>query len=301
MFAAPPAITAEIFSKVPESLRIRDNPVTKFGTVRDCFLEGPSFDRAGNLYCVDIDYGRIFRIDPEGNFDVVVQYDGAPNGLKFHKNGQIFIADHKKGLLTLDPVTRKVETVLPGAHGEPFKGLNDLVFAENGDLYFTDQGNSGMQDPCGRVFCLRNNGKLDLLLDTVPSPNGLVLTPDEKSLYVAVTRANNVWNLPLNQFQDGIPTRVGTFVYLHGGTGPDGMAMSAEGHLLVAHVGFGAIWVFDFRGVPVLRIDSPTGRLTTNMAFGGKDNKSLFITESATGTILRAELPFAGLTLFSHR
>jgi gluconolactonase len=301
MFAAPPAITAEIFTQVPESLRIRDNPVVKFGTARDCFLEGPSFDRAGNLYCVDIDYGRIFRIDTQGNFEVVVHYDGSPNGLKFHQNGQIFIADHKKGLLTLDPATKKLQVVLKGAYGEPFKGLNDLVFAANGDLYFTDQGNSGMQDPAGRVFCLRNDGRLDLLLDNVPSPNGLVLTPDEKTLLVAVTRSNTVWNVPLNQFQDGIPTRVGTFIYLQGGIGPDGMAMSAEGHLLVAHVGFGAVWVFDYRGVPVLRIDSPTGRLTTNMAFGGKDNKSLFITESASGTILRAELPFAGLTLFSHR
>jgi gluconolactonase len=300
MFAAPPAITAEIFTSLPEALRIRENQVMKFGTFRDCFLEGPSFDRAGNLYCVDIDYGRIFRIDPEGNFEVVVHYDGSPNGLKFHQNGQIFIADHKKGLLTLDPATKKLEIVLRGAHGEPFKGLNDLVFAANGDLYFTDQGNSGMQDPAGRVFCLRHDGKLDMLLDNVPSPNGLVLTPDEKNLYVAVTRSNTVWNIPLNQFQDGMPTRVGTFIYMHGGTGPDGMAMSAEGHLLVAHVGFGAVWVFDNRGVPVLRIDSPTGRLTTNMAFGGKDNKSLFITESATGTILRAELPFAGLKLFSH-
>jgi gluconolactonase len=301
MFAAPPAVTAEIFTQVPESLRIRENPVMRFGVARDCFLEGPSFDRAGNLYCVDIYYGRIFRIDAQGNFEVVTQYDGRPNGLKIDRDGRIFIADHTKGLLTLDPASGKVSTVLNEAYGEPFKGLNDLIFSTDGDLYFTDQGSSGMHDPSGRVFCLRTDGRLDMLLDNVPSPNGLALSPDEKTLYVAATRSNTIWNVPLAQFQHGIVKRVGIFVHLNGGTGPDGLAVSAQGHVLVAHVGFGAVWVFDNRGVPVLRIDSPTQHAVTNMAFGGKDNRSLFITESGSGSILKTELPFAGAPMFSHR
>jgi gluconolactonase len=301
MFAAPPAVTAKVFTKVPESLRVRDNPVMRFGVARDCFLEGPSFDRAGNLYCVDIYYGRIFRIDPKGDFEVVTQYEGRPNGLKIDKEGRIFIADHTQGLLTLDPASGKVTTVLKEAYGEPFKGLNDLVFATNGDLYFTDQGATGMQDPSGRVFCLRADGRLDILVDNVPSPNGIALSPDEHNLYVAATRSNTIWNLPLAQFENGVVRRVGIFTHMNGGTGPDGLAVSAEGHVLVAHVGFGAVWVYDDRGIPVLRIDAPAGRLTTNMAFGGPDRRSLFITESSTGTILRAELPFAGATLYSHR
>ena len=68
----------------------------------DSFLEGPSFDRKGNLYCVDIPFGRVFRVDLRGRWELVVQYDGWPNGLKLHKDGRVFIADYKRGLMLLD-------------------------------------------------------------------------------------------------------------------------------------------------------------------------------------------------------
>ncbi|WP_322470162.1 SMP-30/gluconolactonase/LRE family protein [Hydrogenophaga sp. SNF1] len=279
---------------------MRDKPIVRNGVIRDSLLEGPSFDAQGNLWCVDMVYGRIFRIDPAGRFELAAQYDGNPNGLKFHADGRIFIADHQRGLLTLEPVSGRVETVLAGFGGEPFRGLNDLHFSSTGDLYFTDQGSSGLEAPAGRVFCLRADGRLDLLVDNAPSPNGIVLSADEKTLHVAVTRANAVWNIPLALAPQGRARRVGLFVQLSGGTGPDGLAMSEDGHLLVAHVGMGVVWVFDPLGVPVLRIDAPSGRGTTNLAFGGQDRKTLFITESASATILRVNLPFAGKRLFSN-
>lgn len=73
---------------------------------------------------------------------------------------------------------------------ERFKGPNDLIVASNGDVYFTDQGQTGVTDPTGRVYRLSPNGKLDTLLDNGVSPNGLVLSLDERVLYVAMTRAN---------------------------------------------------------------------------------------------------------------
>jgi len=300
MYPAPPAVTAEIFTRLPDELRVHATPVRMSGIVRDSLLEGPSFDREGNLYCVDIPYGRIFRVDPQGRFTLVKQYEGRPNGLKIHRDGTLYIADHALGLLTLDPASGRLETLLGSAWGEPFRGLNDLHFAANGDLYFTDQGSTGLEGPEGRVFCLRADGRLDRLLDHVPSPNGIVLTPDEKTLLVAVTRANAVWNVPLHLHAPGVVRRVGTFIHLSGGTGPDGLAMSEEGHLLVAHVGMGVVWVFDRRGIPVLRIDAPSGHGTTNMAFGGEDRRTLYITESASGTILRVALPFRGAPMFSR-
>src|SRR5690606_37819119 len=104
-----------------------------------------------------------------------------------------------------------------GAEG--FKGVNDLFFAANGDLYFTDQGQTGLQDPTGRLFRLRADGRLDCLLDNVPSPNGLVMNLEETALYLAVTRANAIWRVPL--LRDGGTTKVGNFVQLTGGWGPD--------------------------------------------------------------------------------
>jgi gluconolactonase len=298
VYAAPPVIKSEVFARVPDRLRARENPRRQSGVARDCFLEGPSFDRAGNLYVTNIPYGQIFKLSPQGEFTLVGEYDGEPNGLKIHKDGRIFIADHKQGLLLLDSASGKVEPYLDRPHGERFKGLNDLVFANNGDLYFTDQGESGLHDPTGRLYRLRAEGRLELLLDNVPSPNGLVLTPNEDILYLAVTRNNAVWRVPL--LEDGNLGRVGIFIQMSGGMGPDGMAIDAEGNLAVCHVGMGSIWLFSRLGRPIAEIQSCAGIGTTNAAYGGPDGKTIYVTESETGTILRAQLEVPGKPMYSH-
>lgn len=300
MFAAPPNIETEIFARVPDSMRARGSKLRhQSGVARDCFLEGPSFDRAGNLYVVNIPYGQVFKVTPSGDISLVAEYDGEPNGLKIHRDGRIFIADHKQGLMGLDPASGTVTALLDRPHHERFKGLNDLIFTKTGDLYFTDQGESGLHDPTGRLYRLRTDGRLELLLDNVPSPNGLILTPNEEILYLAVTRANAVWRVPLQP--DGTLGRVGTFIQMSGGTGPDGMAMDETGSLAVAHVGMGSVWLFSKFGRPFAELRSPAGILTTNVAYGGPDRKTLYITESETGTILRAELQVPGMLLYSHR
>ena len=304
MFAAPPAIKTTVFARLPDTLRARENPRQQSGVPRDSFLEGPSFDRAGNLYVVNIPYGQVLRVSREGDFAVIAEWDGEPNGLKIHKDGRIFIADHKQGLMLLDPASGKVEAFFDRPRRERFKGLNDLIFAKNGDLYFTDQGEADLRDPTGRLFRLRaprdgQGGTLDLLLDNVPSPNGLVLTQNEDILYLAVTRGNAVWQVPLNP--DGTLGRVGIFIQMSGGTGPDGMAMDSEGNLAVCHVGLGSVWLFSRLGRPLYEISSCTGHATTNAAYGGADGRTLFITESETGTILQARLEAPGLPLYSHQ
>ncbi len=201
------------------------------------------FDREGNLYCVDIPWGRVFKIDPKGGFTLLAEYDGEPNGLKIHRDGRIFIADYKNGIVVLDPVTGKVEPFLARVRLERLKAVNDLVFASNGDMYFTDQGLTGLHDPTGRVFRVRADGRVDCLLDNIPSPNGIVLDPSETVLYVAVTRANAIWRVPL--MRDGTVAKVGNFIQLSGGGGPDGLAMDEAGNLCVAHIGIGAVWLFN--------------------------------------------------------
>src|SRR5439155_3117775 len=121
--------------------------------------------------------------------------------------------------MLLDPSNGKVEPFFDRPRRERFKGLNDLIFAKNGDLYFTDQGEADLRDPTGRLFRLRDNGTLDLLLDNVPSPNGLVLTPNEDILYLAVTRGNAVWRVPANP--GGTLGRVGHFIQIAGRPAPD--------------------------------------------------------------------------------
>jgi gluconolactonase len=291
-FGPPPkVIQTEIFATVPDRYR------TSTRNGKKCFLEGPSFDREGNLYFVDIPCGRVFRISTKGEWDVIADYDGEPNGLKIHKDGRIFLADHKNGIMLLDPKSGSVTTFIEGPTKERFKGVNDIIFAKNGDMYFTDQGNTGLTDPTGRVYRYTAAGKLQCLIDNAASPNGLVLNVRENALFVALTRANAIWRLPIDN--DGAVNRVGLFVQLFS-PGPDGMALDERGNVLVAHPGLGTVWGFSKYGVPVYEIKSCGGEMTTNMAYGGEDRKTLFITDSKAGNILMAHMPVAGKAMYSH-
>lgn len=302
MFGAPPEIQTEVFTSMPDEYR-RPGQRTVWadtmllGGIVDCFLEGPSFDKAGNLWVVDIPFGRIFRISPAGEWTLVSEYDGEPNGLKLHADGRVFIADHKQGIVALDPATGKVSPVLDRSRLEGFRGCNDLFFAADGSLYFTDQGQTGLQDASGRLFRLRGDGRLDCVLAGIPSPNGLVTALGEQILYLAVTRDNAVWRVPM--LADGVATKVGVFVQMSGGlAGPDGMALDVAGNIAVAHAGLGTVWLFSRLGEPIARIRSCRGLMTTNVAYGGADNKTLYITESETGTILTAAMSEPGRPMY---
>jgi gluconolactonase len=157
-----------------------------------------------------------------------------------------------------------------------------------------------MNDPTGRAYRLRSTGELDLLFNGFAGPNGLVLNKEEISLYVAATRTNNIICIPLLPNRKGVG-KMGMFIQLSGSpTGPDGMALGEDGSLVIVHAGFGTVWVFSPLGRPIYRIKSCAGMRTTNVAFGGEDRKTLFITEAQEGVILKAKLPFAGKKMYSH-
>ena len=301
LLQAPEIRELELFSAMPESLRRRERSAwadaNRGGAVTDSFLEGPVFDDAGNLYVTDIPWGRILRIDPQGAWTLVAEYDGEPNGMKFLDAGTLLITDYKNGLMRLDVASGQVSPYLERRNSERFKGVNDLVFDSQGNLYFTDQGQSGLHDPSGRLYRLRPNGQLDLLLANVPSPNGVALSPDERVLYLAVTRGNCVWRVPL--LPDGSVSKVSQFFTSYGPSGPDGLAVDAQGRLLVANPGLGLVWVLNGRAEPVQVLRGVPGSSTTNLAFGGADRRQLYVTDSTHGHVLRATMDVTGLAL--HR
>lgn len=304
MYALPLEISTSVFASVPEELRMKGprSPwfVERPHAASHSFLEGPSFDREGYLYCVDMPYGRIFRISPRGEFSVAAHYDGEPNGLRIHKDGRIFIADRRYGVMVMEPNSSKPpRPILDASVVQGFRGLNDLTFASNGDLYFTDQGETGLHDPAGSLYRLRADGKLEQLLSGLAGPNGLAMNADDSTLYLNMSRTNTIWSVPLRP--DGGIHRVGIFIYLSGSTGgPDGLALDHEGGLAVAHSGLGTVWLISKLGEPTHRIRSCQGTRTTNIAFGGPERKTLFITESHTGSILQAAVPVPGKLLYSH-
>ena len=302
-FEPPQLIEADVFAAVPARLR-KGGAASSWiaanhpGSKLDCFLEGPAFDREGNLYMVDIPYGRILRMSPKGEFDVAAEYDGWPNGIAIHRDGSVYIADYRRGILRLDPKTGRVGDLLTHNQSESFKGVNDLTFALNGDLYFTDQGQTGIHDPTGRVYRHSVEGRLDCLISNGPSPNGIVLDPQDQVLYVAMTRANCMWHCPL---KGGGIAKAGVFAVLPGIHGPDGLAMDEAGNLAAAHARPGIVWLFSPLGEPLCRVQSRNkGSRMTNMAYGGVDRKTLYVVDSYRGEILTAAMPVAGKVLYSH-
>jgi gluconolactonase len=297
----PPTVRPlEVFTSMPDHFRrtgVRSlwADVNQGGRLADSFLEGPVFDEEGNLFVTDIPFGRVFRIDPQGEWDLVAQWDGEPNGMKFLNPKQLLVTDYRNGLVVLDIASGQVRPYLERRNSERFKGVNDLVFDSRGNLYFTDQGQTGLHDPTGRVYRLGPDGRLDMLLSNVPSPNGIVLSKDERFLFVAATRGNCVWRMPL--LADGSVSKAGQFFTSYGPSGPDGLAMDDSGRLLVANPGLAYVWVLNPRAEPEEVLTGPAGASVTNLAFGGPDRKTVFCTDSTHGHILRADMTVAGCPL----
>ena len=294
-------IKAEVFTSMPGKFRRKgrtkwSDPNRQHAEI-ECFLEGPAFDRQGNLFIVDTAFQRIFRISPKGDWDLVVQYDGWPNGMKFHKDGRLFVADYRRGIMVLDTKSGKIEPLLETAYSEGFKGCNDLNVASNGDLYFTDQGQTGIVDPTGRVYRLKENGDLQRLVSNIPSPNGITVSTTDKHVYVAVTRSQQIWRLPL--MHDGQVSKTGVAVQMSGGVGPDGIEMDAENGLAVCHINVG-VWRFDPHMLTTHLVHStdPKHDHMTNIAYGGPDYRTAHITEALSGDVLMARMPFAGKKIF---
>jgi gluconolactonase len=126
------------------------------------------------------------------------------------------------------------------------------------------------------------------VLDNVPYPNGIALSPDGALAYVAATRANAVWRFGTALPEQG-PPMAGTYVRLSGGLGPDGLAVDAAGRLAVAHAQAGRAFVFDALGDPLVEIRLPEGLWTTSVAFPPAERDTVYIVEAQTGSVYVAD------------
>ncbi|RMZ17350.1 hypothetical protein D0860_00516 [Hortaea werneckii] len=311
-FSPPPTITAKVHATLPDSLICREPSewVGGFaGGYNDVFLEGPTVGISESVFVTDIPHGRILEVDKQGKFTERLKYDGEPNGMAVRKDGKFVVADYKQvrgpmayaverrllvravksdnlqGMLLFDPGTSTMSPLVTRWNLERFKGPNDVIVDSKENVYFTDQGQTSMTDPTGRVYRLYPDGRLDTLLTNGISPNGLVLSPDEKYLYVAMTRSNEVWRLPLHA--NGTTSKAGVFFRSFGTAGPDGLAVDEEGNLFVCHPSLGSVFVVDKQGMPKARIVSGTAGINlTNCTFGGPNGRTLVL----SGIVLVAEV-----------
>ena len=293
MWTDPPRpIAPTLLSRLPDALRRHRRSTwadaNRGGAPVDSFLEGPCFDEAGNLFCTDIPHGRVFRVSG-AHWETVAEYEGWPNGLAA-RGDDLLVADYRHGVLTLDPLTGAMAPLLETVLSEGFRGLNDLILHPNGSVLLTDQGQTGLQDPSGRVWRLHPDGRMDRLIGNGPSPNGLALNCAATHLMVAMTRSCEIWRFALRP--DAVVAKANLFFRIPAGTsGPDGLAVDAHDRLFVANPGHGQVWVVDPHGVATHRVDcTPFGRMPTNCAFA-PDGRTLVITESQSGSLLAAEIP----------
>jgi len=258
--------------------------------------EGPAFDRQGNLFVCDMSLKKVFRITPGGVVsefvDSLIEGGAQPTGSKFHANGHLFVADLIRAeVLDVGP-DGTMRPAVRAYRGQRLHGPNDLVFARNGDLYFTDPGHSNLQQPYGNVCLLRAGGAMEQIATGFALCNGIALSADERTLFVAETYTNLIHRYALDE--RGLPVGHTLFARLEGGYGPDGMAFDVAGNLYVAYCEKGVVVALDPAGELIGEL--PAGvEWPTNLAFWGT---SLYIT--GEDRVMRLDVGLEGLPLFGH-
>lgn len=260
-------------------------------------VEGPSFDRHGNIFFVSSYRGSIARVAPDGTVSEWANTGGIPAATAFHRDGTMYVTDSgptRHGILTATP-DGTIATLVDAYEGAPFNGCNDLVFDAAGVLYFSDPWGTTLENRVGGFYRLFPEGRLERLDHGLAFPNGVALAADGSAVFLAETWTNRIHRYAIRP--DGSVGPREPFAVLGDPPGPDGMAFDVEGNLSVAHWDGGRIDVVAPDGRVIDAIPVP-GPQPTNLAFGGPDRRTLVVTENATGTVFKAEVDTPGLPLW---
>ena len=265
------------------------------------FAEGPAWDGKGHIYVsnCDADPGIVTRFDEAGNS--AVAFTGSAktflktNGMTVGADGAIYACDFGKKIIARIAPDGSVSTYAENYQGVAFRGPNDLAFDPNGNLYFTDPAGSGKAAPVGRVYRVDKLKNVTLVAQGLAFPNGIAFSADGRNLFVAESQKYQVLKYPVKP--DGTLGQQSVFCTLPGEKDPDGLNLDSAGNLWVAQFGGGAVHEFDPSGKLVRSVTLP-GPNVTNVEFGGKDMKTLYITEVKTESLYRIRTEVPGLILF---
>jgi gluconolactonase len=290
------------------------------------FPEGPVALADGSVLLVEIAAGALARILPDGTKTVVVKTGGGPNGAAMGPDGKCYVCNnggfdwHVDGthrrpigpaqdyvggrIERIDLDTGAVECLYRTAGEVPLKGPNDLVFDRHGGFYFTDLGKVRARDmDRGAIYYASADGSLIIeVAFPLMTPNGIGLSPDGETLYVAETEAARLWAFDI--LEPGVVKKQpwpsphgGRLIAGVGGYQRfDSLALDAEGRICVATLINGGITVISPDGRHVEHHPMPDP-ITTNICFGGPDLKTAFITLSWTGQLVAVDWPVQGLRL----
>jgi gluconolactonase len=243
------------------------------------FTEGPACDSQGNIYFTDQPNDRIMIWSADGKLSTFMQPCGRSNGLCFDPQGNLIAcADEHNELWSIDVKTRKHTVLVKNYKGKLLNAPNDVWVRPDGGVYFTDPWykrdywNRGPteQDAEGVYYLAPDHKTLTRVVSDYKRPNGIIGTPDGKTLYVADIDGHKTWSYTINP--DGSLSNKKHFCDL----GSDGMTIDNEGNVYLTGKG---VTVFDQTGKQVAHIDVKEP-WTANICFGGADRHLLFITAS---------------------
>ena len=257
-------------------------------------IEGPACDAAGNLYAVNYERQHtIGKVTPDGTASVFVELPTGSigNGIRFDNQGCMFIADYTNhNVLKVDMDTRDISV---HAHEPTMNQPNDLAIGANDILYASDP-NWG--ESTGQIWRIDTDGKVTLLEADMGTTNGIEVSPDEKVLYVNESAQRNVWAYDLSAQGDISNKRL---VIQFPDFNMDGMRCDIEGNLYITRHGKGTVAKLSPAGEVLLEVQL-TGKLCSNIAFGGPDGRTCYVTMADRGNVeaFRADLPGRSWQLF---
>ena len=286
------------------------------------FPEGPVALSDGAVLVVEIQRGTLTRVAEDGTQSIVAELGGGPNGAALGPDGHCYICNNggfewHKGrdgrvfpgeqpanytggrIERVDLKTGAVETLYEACNGERLKGPNDLVFDRTGGFWFTDHGKTSprTRDRTGVFYAAADGSRIEEVIFPMEAPNGIGLSPDEKTLYVAETPTGRLWAYAIaspGALDVDIPRRMlaqrPDFHMF------DSLAVDASGNVCVATLITGGITSHSPDGSTVEFFAMPDV-LTTNIAFGGEGLQTAYITLSSTGKLIKATWPTPGLRL----
>lgn len=248
-------------------------------------VEGPSVDKQGNVYAVNFaEQGTIGKVTPDGKAGIFIRLPAGSiaNGSRFNNKGNMIIADYTgHNILELNIQSQKLELV---AHAPQMTQPNDVAVDSKGHIYASDPDFKAGK---GRIWLIQN-GQVSLL-DSLQSPaNGIEVSADERTLYVGAARS--VWAYDL--LHDGTVNNKRLLVTFPD-FGTDGMRCDIEGNLYVARIGKGVVAKISPQGTIIKEIQL-IGQKPTNVAFGGKDGRTVYVTLMDQGNIESFRTDVAG-------
>ena len=251
-------------------------------------LEGPAVDQDGNLYFVNPTYsGSVGKVDTEGNFSLFIEHlpeGSTANGIRFGQDQSMYLADYTgHNVLKVNLQTKAVSVY---AHDSLLNQPNDLAICCNDRMFASDPN---WKESTGQLWRVEN-GQFYLLSKDMGTTNGVEVSPDEKTLYVNESVQRMVWAFDLDT-EGNISNK--RLFHQFDDFGMDGMRCDVEGNLYITRYGKGTVAKFSQEGKLLLEVQMK-GKKPSNIAFGGKDGKTAYVTLQDRGYIETFRVEKAG-------